>query len=124
MSLSTDQSDQPLYDASKPIACTIEAADIPGHLELIERIRTSLESVERTPHGVILRLPHTTDNAADLRQFAVEEKQCCEFWGFDVREQPALTMRWDGPPQTSEFMDRLVDYLDGRAPIGPLFGQL
>jgi hypothetical protein len=124
MSLSTDQSDQPLYDASKPIACTIEAADILGHLELIDRIRTSLESVERTPYGVILRLPWTAENAGDLRQFADEEKQCCEFWGFEVSEQPGLTMRWDGPPQTSEFMDRLVDYLERRAPIGTLFGQL
>jgi hypothetical protein len=121
---STDHPDQPLLDATKPIACTIDAADIPRHVELIERIRINLGSIERTQRGVVVRLPATPDNAADLRQFAREEKRCCEFWGFEVDEHGGLALRWDGPPQTAAFMDQLVDYFEGRAPIGTLFATL
>jgi hypothetical protein len=118
----TDRFDQPLYDATKPLACTIQAAELPDHIALIERLRSNLESVERTPHGVLLRLPDTAENAADLHRFAVEEQQCCEFWGFAVIEQPQPTLRWDGPPELAGYMDLLVDYFQGRAPIGSLLG--
>lgn len=124
MTPSTDDLDQPLYDPTKPIACTIEAAQIPDHIALIERLRTSLTSIERTPHGVLLRLAGTAANVADARRFAAAEKACCEFWGFDVADQPELTLRWDGPAELSDYMDKLVDYFDGRTPIGALLGSL
>ena len=118
----TTQFDQPLYDPTKPIACTVEAAQLPDHIALTERLRTNLNAIERTPYGVLLKLPDTDENAADLRQFAAEEKQCCEFWGFEVIEQPSLMLRWDGPPDLADYMDRLVDYFEGRAPIGSVLG--
>jgi hypothetical protein len=124
MTNATEHTDDPLYDATKPIACTMNAVDMPDHLVLIERIRTNLDHVDRTEHGVSLRLPYTTANVDDLRRFATEEKQCCEFWGFALTEQPDLVLRWDGPPETTNFMDRLIDYLDGRAPMGSLLGPL
>src|SRR5687767_10380745 len=98
MTQSTDPFEQPLYDATRPIACTIQAADLPNHVTLLERIRINMQSIQRTPHGVLIALPSTAANAADLRRFAAEEKACCEFWGFDVIEHPDLAMRWDGPP--------------------------
>lgn len=124
MTDSTHQFDQPLYDATKPIACTIEAAQVADHLAVVERLRANLESIERTPHGVLLALPNTVENVADARQFAADEKACCEFWGFDVVEQPDLRLRWDGPPDLADYMDKLIDYFEGRAPIGSLFGSL
>ena len=124
MDTSTDQYDDALYDATEPLACTINAAEVPDHIALIERIRTNMVSIERTRHGVLIHLPRNEANVADARQFATEEKQCCEFWGFDVIEQPALALRWDGPPETAEFMDRLIGYFEGREPIGTLFGFL
>ena len=120
----TEPPDSPLYDATKPVACTIEAADVADHVTLIERIRDNLETIERTKHGVILRLPATNESAADLRQFAAEEKRCCEFWGFEVSQQADVTLRWDGPAETSSFMDGLIEYFHGRQPIGTLFGRL
>jgi hypothetical protein len=121
MTNSASQLDHPLYDATKPIACTIGAAELPDHITLTERLRINLQSIERTPYGVLLRLPAIAENAADLRRFAAEEKQCCQFWGFEVIEAPELTLRWDGPPELADYMDRLVDYFEGRAPIGSLF---
>lgn len=121
----TDTSQTPIDDPDQAIACTIEARDIADHVDLLERIRLELASVERTPHGVVLVLPPTEANVDDLRQFAAVEKQCCAFWGFELDQQPdAVRLRWDGPPDTTTFMDHLVEYLQGRLPIGSLFGSL
>ncbi|MCB0965928.1 MAG: hypothetical protein KDB37_03755 [Ilumatobacter sp.] len=120
----TDTSQTPIYDPDQPIACTIEARDIANHIDVLERIRQELTSIERTPHGVILRLPPTLANIDDLRHFATVEKQCCAFWGFELDQQPdAVQLRWDGPPDTATFMAELVGYLEGRRPIGALFGS-
>lgn len=44
---------------------------------------------------------------ADLRRFAVDEKRCCQFWGFAVATTDHdLTLRWDGPPNTVEILDQ------------------
>lgn len=118
----TDTSQTPIYDPDQPIACTIDAPDIAEHIDVLERIRHELASAERTPHGVILVLPPTETNIDDLRQFAAVEK-CCAFWGFELDQQPdAIRLRWDGPPDTAAFMDHLIEYLNGRLPIGTLFG--
>ncbi len=121
MTTSTDRFDHALYDSAKPIVCTIGAAELPGHLALLERMRATLESVERTPYGVVLTLPGTAGNVADLRRFAADEKRCCQFWGFEVTERPKARLRWDAPPELAGYMDRLVGYFEGRAPIGDLF---
>jgi hypothetical protein len=118
MTDSTDGFDQPLHDPTKPIACTVGAAELSDHITLVERLRVAMTSIERTPYGVLLRLPATAENEVDLRRFAAEEKECCEFWGFDVIEHPDLMLRWDAPPELADYMDRLVDYFEGRAPIG------
>jgi hypothetical protein len=116
---------EPIYDRDQPIACTIDARDIGGHVDVLERIRHNLASVQRTPHGVTLDLPTSSANIADLRQFAADEQQCCAFWGFDLDERPDIVrLRWDGPPETAPFMDQLVDFLEGRLPIGVLLGSL
>ena len=57
METSTNQFEDALYDATKPLACTTTATEIPNHIALIERIRTHLLSIERTAHGVLIRLP-------------------------------------------------------------------
>lgn len=120
----TNTDSEPLYDANQPIACTIDARDIAAHIEVIERIRQQLARIERTAHGVVLDLPPTPANIADLHQFVAEEKRCCAFWGFDLEQHTdQVRLRWDGPPDTATFMEHLVDYLEGRLPIGALFGS-
>src|SRR5262245_59191234 len=89
----------PIYDDTKPISCTIGQDEIPARIELVERMRMSVRAIERTAHGMLLHFPSRDDIEADLEQFAVDEKRCCEFWGFAIhRRADELTFRWDAPP--------------------------
>ncbi|MBA2282529.1 MAG: hypothetical protein M3527_00500 [Actinomycetota bacterium] len=115
----------PIYDDTAPITCTIDRADIPERLELLDRMRTTAERVERTEHGLLLHFPPRDDVEADLRRFAVDEKRCCRFWGFAVdRTGERLTLRWDGPPDASDLVDQLLAALEGDEPIAAISGLL
>lgn len=106
----------PIYDATTPIACTISAEEIPERIELVERLRSNVSELHRTEHGMLLRFPNRPDIEADLRRFAVDEKRCCQFWGFDVTTGDELTLRWDGPPASGELIERLATWLTGDEP--------
>lgn len=114
----------PIADATAPIACTISADEIPERIELIERIRSNLRNVQRTEHGLLLRFPNRLEVEADLRRFAVDEKRCCQFWGFEVIPGAELSLRWDGPPTAVELLDRLAEFLAGDEPASALAGLL
>ena len=115
----------PIYDATAPIMCTIGSDEIPARIELVERMRERLGSIERTEHGLLLRFEPDADVEADLRRFAVDEKRCCRFWGFDVMAtETALTLRWDGPPDARELLDLLHDYFEGDTPLAAISGLL
>ena len=114
----------PLYDATAPIACTITTAEIPERIELIERMRANLTGLERTAHGMVLHFPARPDIEADLRQFAIDEKRCCQFWGFDVLTEDGLALRWDAPPTANDIVDQLEAFLRGDEPASALAGLL
>src|SRR5687768_1653547 len=115
----------PLYDDTAPITCTASADEIPARMEQVERLRSALERIERTPHGVLLHFPKRDDLDAELRRFTVDEKNCCQFWGFDVTESSDhLTLRWDGPPSVEAFFGDLVEYFEGDRPIAEFPGLL
>lgn len=114
----------PLYDDTAPIACTISSDEIPGRVEIIERMRTNLDRLERTEHGLLLHFPARSDIEADLRRFAVDEKRCCEFWGFDIITNDGLALRWNGPPKAAEILDRLEEFFNGDEPALDLAGVL
>ncbi len=115
----------PIYDDTAAVACTIGKAEVPGRIDLVERMRTSLSSVERTEFGLLLHFPPSPEVDADLHQFAVDEKRCCEFWGFAItKAADDLTLRWDGPPAASELIDRLQNYFEGNEPLTDLAGLL
>ena len=117
--------DIPIYDDTVAVACTIGADEVPGRLELVERMRARLASIERTEFGLLLHFPADQDVDADLHQFAIDEKRCCEFWGFEIAEAADdLTLRWDGPPAASELIDRLHGYFEGDEPLTDLAGLL
>jgi hypothetical protein len=75
----------PIYDATAAIASTITNTEIPERIALIERMRTAMTTIDRTPTGLLLHFPNQPDVRADLGAFAVDEKRCCQFWGFDER---------------------------------------
>ena len=115
----------PIYDATVPIVCTIGTDEVPERIELVERMRTNLRTVERTADGILLRFAATPANEADARRFATDEKRCCQFWGFAVAtNNDELTLRWDGPPAAGEIVDRLHHYLTGAEPMDALRGLL
>lgn len=115
----------PLYDATAPIACTIGSDEVPDRIELVEQLRSYLVGLQRTEHGMLLTFPNRPEVAADVRRFAVDEKRCCEFWGFDVTERGSeLVLRWDAPPDAQDLVDRLAAFFEGDEPASALGGLL
>src|SRR3954470_24219393 len=108
----------PIHDATAPITCTLDRQEIPSRLELIERLRQQLRAIERTEHGMLLHFPHDADVAGDVRRFAVDEKRCCAFWGFEVSTNEAeILLRWDAPPAADPLVAQLLAYFNGDLPI-------
>ena len=108
----------PLYDATAPIGCTAAADEVPKRIAQVERMRAALDHLDRTDHGLLLRFPNDPAIEADVRRFAVDEKRCCQFWGFEIRTtRSQITLRWDGPPDVADFFDRLHAYFLGDEPL-------
>jgi hypothetical protein len=115
----------PIYDATAPITCTIDRDEIPDRIELVERFRQNLERLERTEHGLLLHFPDRPELRADLERFTVDEKRCCQFWGFAVDNTDGdLTLRWDAPPAANELIARIEAYFDDDEPLTSISGLL
>ena len=115
----------PLYDDSAALACTIGADEIPDRIAIVERMRVAMTSIERTDTGLLLRFPREDAIEADVRRFAVDEKRCCQFWGFAVLDgDDELVLRWDGPPTAGDLLDRLDALLRSNEPIESVQGLL
>ena len=98
----------PIYDATVPIMCTADGEEIAGRIEQIERMRGALQSLDRTPDGLTLHFPNTTAVVEDVRQLTIDEKGCCQFWGFEISSTPQqIHLRWEGPPETTDFFAQL-----------------
>jgi len=114
-----------IYDETAPVACTISNAEIPERVALVERMRTAATSLDRTATGLLLHFPDRPEIRADLATFVVDEKRCCQFWGFAIVDEPGgVALRWDGPPAVDSLLDKLEKYLTTDAPISILEGLL
>jgi hypothetical protein len=115
----------PLYDATAPIVCTVGADEVADRVALVERMRRSLATIERSEYGMVLRFPNQPDVEADVRRFVDDEKRCCQFWGFDVSVSGAeLVLHWDAPPAADELVVQLLAYFEGDAPLTAIAGLL
>ena len=113
----------PTYVSTAPILCTINPHEIPARIEVIERMRTNLVRLDRVEHGLVLHFPKRTDIEADLHRFTVDEKRCCEFWGFAVSNTDhELTLRWDAPPDARHLLAIIAKYLEVTSPSPPSAG--
>lgn len=112
-------------DAEAPLACTISATEIPERTALVDRLRAALTGIERTPHGMLLRFPADAAVVADARRFALEEKRCCGSWEFEIMvADNTVTLRWDGPPDAEDLVDRLLEFLNSNQPAESFVGLL
>jgi hypothetical protein len=108
----------PVHDATAPIVCTAADDEVHKRIAQVERMRAALDHLDRTEHGLLLRFPNEPAIEADVRRFAIDEKRCCRFWGFEIRTTPdQITLRWDGPPDVANFLDRLHAYFLGDEPL-------
>ena len=115
----------PIYDAAARVTCTINQDEVAGRIEVIERMRSNLTRIDDTEHGLLLHFPNRPDVEADLHRFAVDEKRCCEFWGFAVSTaSDELTLRWDAPPDARELLAHIAGYLRGDEPITAIGGMI
>jgi hypothetical protein len=115
----------PIYDATAPITCTIRPEEISGRIQILERLRTNLRRLEHTEHGLLLHFDRRTEVEADLRRFAVDEKRCCQFWGFAVdASDDELGLRWDAPPDARTLLTEIAAYLEGDEPLPEIGGLL
>src|SRR5690349_90997 len=94
---------------SAPVMCTIDDGEIPDRIALLERMRASLDDIERTPTGLFLLFPDNVEIRADLATFTVDEKQCCQFWDFAIVDLPhGVGLRWDAPADADPLIDELL----------------
>lgn len=115
----------PIYDEGAAVACTIDDADVPGRMALLERMRAALGAVERADHGMRLHFPAAAAIEADVRTFARDEKRCCQFFGFAVEAAgDEVVLRWDVPPSATPILTRLLEYFEGDGPVEDLRGLL
>ena len=115
----------PIYDATAAVSCTATSDEIHQRIEQVERMRSNLDRIERTEHGMLLHFPNRPDIEADLRRFAIAEKGCCQFWGFDITtNDDALILRWDAPPTLDDYVTQLVRFFQGDEPLTAQSGVL
>lgn len=115
----------PIYDATAPITCSIGDDEVPERVAMLERMRSELTEIDVSEHGLVLHFPARAHIAHDVHRFAIDEKRCCEFWGFEVSEDAdEVTLRWDAPPQARELLEHIEAYLRGDQPVSTLAGLL
>ena len=115
----------PLYDADAEIACTIDASEVSDRVAVFERMRTNLKQLERTADGMALHFDPDPAIEDDLRRFVVDEKRCCQFFGFAVDATgDDLKLQWDAPPDAQPMIDHIARALQSDEPITRLSGLL
>jgi hypothetical protein len=77
-------------------------------LAFIETMRTALLTLQRTEHGMLMHFQADPKLEKQLRAFAIDEKSCCQFWGFELTAgSEKLMLRWDAPVSAQPLIDRL-----------------
>ena len=111
-------------DVAAPVACTARGDEIPHRIEQVARLRDELRSIDRTADGLLLHFAPSAALEAHLERFVVDEKGCCQFWGFEVDSSDDLTLRWDGPPDAQPVFDELLRFFQSDEPLTGLSGLL
>jgi hypothetical protein len=97
-----------------PIACTLSAADYRARLaEIAALARDALRHVER--RSLTLDLRYAPEAAARVRQLVEQERACCAFLQFDLRESAhEVRLLVTAPPAAADAVPDLLMELTGR----------
>ena len=68
-----------------PIACTLEAADVPDRVEAWKELLAEATGREEIDGGVQVRFRPGPDLAARVASLAAAEQTCCSFFDFRLR---------------------------------------
>ena len=97
-----------------PIACTLSPRDYRARLVTIADLRRdALRHVEQ--RGCTIELHYAPEAAARVRTLVEQERTCCAFLSFDLREEPdAVRLLVTVPAAAAEVVPELLDELTGR----------
>jgi hypothetical protein len=98
-----------------PIVCCLGAREYRRRLAWIEGLtRRALRWYIR--NDLVLRLVYSPEAAGDVREMVEQERMCCAFLSFDMREKPeAVTVTITAPEAARDTADMLFgQFLKGR----------
>jgi DNA-binding transcriptional MerR regulator len=111
----TDSSAIPALEGESPfetgvgtrvaVACTLDAAELPGRLDAWGELLTEVIARERLDGGVRLRFPPSPVLAGRLGELAAREQACCAFFTFALRLDPdGLTFDVTAPEDAASIV--------------------
>jgi hypothetical protein len=105
--------------AELPIACSLNAPDLPGRLTEITTLgRDALIDVVREPARVELRFAAGDGIRDRLDAIVQAEAQCCAFLNMGLRDQPdQVVLHITAPPEADLVLGELVDAFRGELPL-------
>ncbi len=103
---------------TKPIACTLAEAELPGRLARWQRLAAHVVERTDTDDGVRVRFDHTV-SAGEVAGLAAEEHACCAFFTFTIHiATDGTTLEVGAPADARALVGLLLDQ-DLRQESGP-----
>ena len=94
--------------AAGPIACTLAAGLVPDRVLDWQRVLGRSTGRAGLPDGVSVDFERDCELAGELARLAVTEQDCCSFFRFALRVDPAgLRLEITGPPEAAEVIAAL-----------------
>lgn len=100
----------PVEILAKEVACTLEAAALPGRVEEWRSVLALATSRARVGDAVTLAFTATPGLAATIADLAERERECCTFFAFSIRiagDQVALEVR--APLEAAALLDAFLE---------------
>jgi hypothetical protein len=103
---------------TKPIACTLAEAELPGRLARWQRIAVHVVERTDTEDGIRVRFDQTV-SAGEVAGLAAEEQACCAFFTFTIHiATDGTTLEVGAPADARALVGLLLDQGD-RQESGP-----
>ena len=103
---------------TKPIACTLTSAELPGRLARWQRLAAHVVERTDTDDGIRVRFDRTV-SAGEVAGLAAEEHACCAFFTFTIHiATDGTTLEVGAPADARALVGLLLDQ-DPRQESGP-----